>query len=301
MKKVFLFGFLAVVSMSLLWYLFIKDYDYKVTFETNHPPGVVYNTLVRWNNWEPKSKKVVSIRAKKPFSEVSHKLEVFDSIVEIDWCIQKKSDSITKVTAFFKDKENSLFQKLRVPFLKTAFVDRSILMVKNIKEVLKIHEKKYKVSSIEKTIFPKKNVVYITASCKLHEKAKAMMKYTSVIMKYIKTNELMLNGDPFLEITDWNLNEDRITFDFCFPISKEDNYPKSDVIKVKSTNEKEALKLIFNGHYGISDRGWYTLIDYAERNTIKVDILPTEVFLNDPHSGGDDLNWKAEIYLPLKK
>ncbi|WP_298486220.1 hypothetical protein [uncultured Maribacter sp.] len=301
MKKVFLFSLLSVLFITLLWYFFIMDYDYKVTFETNHPSGVVYNTLVNWNNWEPKSKKMVSIRSKKPFLEVSHDLEVFDSIVEIDWRIQKKTDTITKVTAFFKDKENSLFQKLRIPFFKTAFVNRSILIAKNIREGLKIHKEEYKVSSIEKTIFTKKNVLYTTVSCKLHKKAKTMMKHTSVVMEYIKNNELLLNGDPFLEITDWNLKEDRITFNFCFPISKEDNFPKSDFIKFKSTNEKEALKLVFNGNYSISDRGWYALIDYAERNNIKVDFLPMEVFLNSPHSGGDYLEWEAEIYLPTQK
>ena len=28
--------------------------------------------------------------------------------------------------------------------------------------------------------------------------------------------------------------------------------------------------------------------------------MPLEFFYNNPHYGGDELNWKAEIYMPIK-
>ena len=57
---------------------------------------------------------------------------------------------------------------------------------------------------------------------------------------------------------------------------------------------------IYNGNYITSDRAWYELLDDAERKNIEVHQTPVEVFYNNPNYGGDELNWKAEIYMPLK-
>ena len=119
-------------------------------------------------------------------------------------------------------------------------------------------------------------------------------------MNYIKDNNIKLTGHPFLEITEWDVVEDLIKFNFCFPIQERDEYPATNDIKFKQTEEKVALKTIFNGNYKISDRAWYAILDYAEIKNIDIEELPIEVYLNDPHSGGDDLKWEAEIYMPLK-
>ena len=38
----------------------------------------------------------------------------------------------------------------------------------------------------------------------------------------------------------------------------------------------------------------------AEINDIAINRLPIEIYLNDPHGGGNDLEWEAEIYMPLE-
>lgn len=300
MKKTSLIITAIILVLTASWYFFIKDYDYKVTFKAKHAPGVVYNTLVSWNNWKPKAKKVVTNKAVKPFSEVSQQLNVSDSLIDIKWVIERQSDSTSKVSAYLTDTKHSFIQKLKVPFTKTNFVKRSISTVDKIRKGLKLHEKDYGVTAIEKATFPEQNIAFVTITTTLHEKAKKMMPNTLDVMQYIRNNELVLTGHPYLEVKSWNKSEDKITYDFCFPIAKQDNYPVNKKVKVKSTKKVEAIKTVFNGNYRISDRAWFTLIDYAENNNIAINALPIEVFLNDPHSGGNDLKWKAEVYMPIK-
>ena len=68
----------------------------------------------------------------------------------------------------------------------------------------------------------------------------------------------------------------------------------------KTTKEQKMLKAIFNGNYRISHIGWYYLLDHAERNNLTINPLPTEIFLNDPHEGGNSIEWNAHILVPLK-
>jgi effector-binding domain-containing protein len=72
-------------------------------------------------------------------------------------------------------------------------------------------------------------------------------------------------------------------------------------LNYKQIPATRALKAIYNGNYITSDRAWYTLLDYAEKMKEEVTPLPLEVFHNNPNMGGNELQWKAEIYMPLKE
>lgn len=293
--------FFATLILCCGWYFFIKDHDYRITFQTKQAPGIVYSNLTGWNNWEPKTNNAVTTTSRTPFSKLTQELKVSDSIFEIDWVIKRKNDSVTKVISLIKDQENSFVQKIKVPFVKTDFVKRSLATVKRIKKGLETFEETYKVSSIEKAEIPEQFCAFVTVESKLHEKANKMIQYNATVMDYLAKNEVKLSGKPFLEVTSWNLEEDVITFNFCFPVPEKDDYIKSNEIKFKTTDKKEALKATFNGNYRISDKAWFTIMDYAETNNIEIELLPTEIFYNDPHSGGNWLDWVAEVYMPLKK
>ncbi len=290
----------VIIAIVGVWYFFIKNHDYKITFTTPQATGTIYTNILGWNNWEPKSKKSVNTLSKIPFSKILQELIVADSVVEIDWIIKRKNDSTTKVTALLKDKDHSLIQKVKVPFVKTYFVNRCLTTVKKIKKELESFEETYKVSKIEKDYIPEQYCAYVTVESKLYDKANTMIKYNTVVMEYIAKNEVKLTGKPFLEVIDWNLEEDIIKFNFCFPIPKKDSFSKSQEIKIKTTEKKEALKATFNGNYRISDKAWFTIIDYAERNNIEIEMLPTEIFYDNPHTGGNSIDWVAEVYMPLK-
>ena len=300
MRKIkFLIAFILLGGLT--WYFIIKDYNYRVTFTTSQAPGIVYDHLTKWNNGENVNNKIVNILTQSPFSEIQHELVTGDSIFKIHWILTKKNDSTTLVTARITDEKHSFKQNIQVIFNKNAFVKRSLSIVQNFGESLIQNAKNYKVSKISKDTIPSQNCAFISLECKTQDKAKTMVKNIYVVMGYIKDNNLELTGNPFLEITEWNVANEIIKFDFCFPIEERDQYPETDVVKFKKTKEKAALKVIFNGNYKISDRAWYTIMDYAQTNKIDIDELPVEVFLNDPHEGGNDLKWRAEVYMPIKK
>ena len=75
--------------------------------------------------------------------------------------------------------------------------------------------------------------------------------------------------------------------------------PFIEEIRYLEVPPRKALMAEYNGNYITSDRAWYALLDYAEKNKLGVTGLPLEVFYNNPTLGGDALRWKAEIYIPL--
>ena len=96
------------------------------------------------------------------------------------------------------------------------------------------------------------------------------------------------------------IKNDSIQYNFCFPIKQSDSLPKHPEIKYKRYYEKDAIKATYNGNYITSDRAWYALKEYADRNNIEIDLTPIEIFYNNPNMGGDELQWKAEIFMPIK-
>ncbi len=298
MKKITIIVTLLMLGF-LGWYFLLKSYDYQVTFNTSNPSGVVFNTISAWNFEDTTKKNNVTTYAKIPFSKLRQELSVSDSLINIDWDIVKTSDSITKVIAYVTDKNNSLIQKLKVPFMKTDFVNRSISIVKKIKEKLDAYKDRYKVGTIEISKIPQQYCAYISIESKLSEKANKMMANNSYIISYLEANNIKISGHPFLEVTKWNIIDNTISFNFCFPIPFSKDYKSTNDIKFKTTKEQPALKTVFNGNYRISDCAWFSIIDYAERNDIKIEKLPTEIFFDDPHSGGNELQWQSEIYMPI--
>lgn len=127
-----------------------------------------------------------------------------------------------------------------------------------------------------------------------------MLYSISDLMGYINENDLELQGDPFLEVTKWDEVSGAMEYNFCFPISESDSLPPSDLVFFKNSPSFKAIKAEFNGNYAISYNAWYYLQEYAEQHKLKVKDLPTEVYLDDPQSGGDAIGWKAHIYLPIE-
>ena len=90
-----------------------------------------------------------------------------------------------------------------------------------------------------------------------------------------------------------------LSFDFCFPIDSLASRPNHPKVQFGILSPKRYLKTIFNGNYRISQQGWYTLMDYAHRNDIELGTDLIEIYRNDPHQGGDSMEWVAEILMPI--
>ena len=127
------------------------------------------------------------------------------------------------------------------------------------------------------------------------------MQNYGLLATVMGSNDVKLNGPPFVEITNWDMQTDSIAYNFCFPIIRSEKLPNHPIIKYKRVFANKALKATYNGNYITSDRAWYTLLKKAKDENKDIELTPIEYFHNNPNFGGDALRWKAEIYMPLSK
>ena len=127
------------------------------------------------------------------------------------------------------------------------------------------------------------------------------MKYYGYLSQIMLKDGIEPKGTPFIEVTNWNQATDSITYNFCFPIKNKENLPQFPEVKYKRLYERKALKATYHGNYITSDRAWYRLLSYAQENGIEVINEPFEIFYNNPSTGGNERNWKAEIFMPIKE
>jgi effector-binding domain-containing protein len=299
-KKKLLYGAGVLVLLGLIWYFFIKKHDYQVSFTAEHSAGAIYSRLMHWNNWEGKVNKVVSIEDRNPYSQLIQEVKQNDSIFRIEWNFKSLDINKTEVTAYFTDVENSFQQKLRIPFGKTDFVNKSLAISKRIRAELNEERKRYKVSGVSEVITEKKQCACVSIESSTYKKARDMIRGNGVVLSFFKQNDIELNEFPIVEVIYWNRKTNDITFDFCFPFSKE-NYELMEGVQVKNTKPLKALRVEFNGNYSISDRAWFELLAYAKEKNIQILEQPIEYFYNDPHAGGNDLKWKAKIFMPIEQ
>jgi hypothetical protein len=296
MKKVYLIlG--ALLIGGLVWYLFIYRFDYLVTFETKANSGTINQTIKLWNSKLDGGK----IDSYEDLQHLTQTLPFNDSTHIYDWRITPLNDSTSKIKVFAKDSANSLLNKIKVPFSDTDFEKRTRKMLLDFNEKLREHLNTIKIEVIGVEEVDSIFCAYLEVKSSQFGKAGAMMKNFPLLDPYLINNGAKLNGLPIIEITKWDIQKDSLEFNFCYPVVPSDTLPVHPELKYKMIASKKAIKAIYNGNYITSDRAWYALMDYAEKNNLEVTGHPLEFFYNNPNMGGDVLNWKAEIFMPLQE
>ena len=88
-RKGFVLGLTVILLIGLIWYFLIKDYNYKITFETPHAPGTVYSSLNNTRQWQNSDFDSISITKATAFKNITYNLFVGDSALSIDWKIKR--------------------------------------------------------------------------------------------------------------------------------------------------------------------------------------------------------------------
>lgn len=296
MKKKVSLVFGLILLVLLLWYLFIKPYDYLVTFKANTFPGTINQSIKLWSQTLDSSSKIVQ----DDLQNVSQEFTSNDSTFYYKWKLEPLTDSTSRVKVYVKDVNHSLINKITIPFSETSFEKTTKRILLDFNKKLVDHLQNFSVSSVGKDTLAGTYCAYIPIKSTQFQKAKGMMLNYSLISNFIAENKIKLNGRPMVEITKWDIDNDSIYYNFCYPIIKSDSLPKHDLIKYKQLDSRFSLKAIYNGNYITSDRTWYRLLDYAKENKINVSPTPIEVFYNNPNMGGNELEWKTEVYIPIE-
>ena len=286
---------------TLIWYFFLKEEHYIVRFSTAQPPGVVFRHIEEWPEFGNSDSLKIQWESGDRYTAINQKIIDGNDTLDYRWEFKRVSDSLTRVKAKITDYHHYWKRKFEAPLHFGNFVSENVARVKNVGEELLKKEATFRVHTMNDTLFPATFCAYRQVSnVPVIEKARRMLTEIQGVMKYIKTNEIPMIGDPFLEITHWDQEKNTIGFNFCFPIQKMDSLPPTSEVLFKTTKPREFLKTEFNGNYMVSDQAWYYLMDHAEQNDIDIELLPVEVYRNDPHQGENILDWVAHILVPLK-
>ena len=294
-RKSIVFG-LVLLGIGLFWYFLIKPQDYQIRVKTKSNVGIINQSLKAWNATLKKS----NLSQLNSLGELEQMITFGDSAFVFNWHIFPETDSTSLIKVDITDTVHSLKNKLLVPLLDTDFEKRSRSTVKDFIEVLNAHLKDFKVEIVGIEDIPSKFCACIENKSLQNQKALKMMEGYPLLNSVVSKTKLRLDGVPLIETTSWNTTNDSISFNFCYPIFKTDSLPQVKDVIYKELTGSKALKAIYNGNYIISDRSWYTLLDFAKRNNLNVEAKPIEFFFNNPNMGDDELRWKAEVYMPLK-
>lgn len=295
MKKI-LFVVIVFLIGGLVWYLFLKPYDYVVNFEAKTFPGAIQQTIQLWNNRLDNSE----IIDKEGITELTQQLKFGDSVHIYKWQMIRINDSLSKIKVYARDRDYSLSNKIAIPFSDTDFEKRTRKTILDLGEMLVNHIDKFKVDVVGKEQLKSTYCACTSMQTSQLSKTKGMRDDFPLLDNFFVNNDVRLNGQPFIEVTDWDMLRDSIQFNFCYPIIQPELDPYHPEIIYKRLPRKQAIKAVYYGNYTTSDRAWYALLDYARENNLEVTGLPVEFFFNNPNLGGDELNWKAEVYMPIQ-
>ncbi|MGJ8736104.1 GyrI-like domain-containing protein [Zobellia laminariae] len=286
----------ALLVVGLIWYLFIMPQDYIVRFRTKASSGTVNQIVKFWSS----QKGHANFQEQKSLSDFTSTIVLNDTTLSFNWKIAPLNDSISQVKVYVTDSENSLKNRILLPFSDTDFEKRSKSTVKEVYTLLKSHLSNFKTTIVGEAIIPKKYCACVPLKNTQLEKVKGMMNHYSQLSGFMAKNSIELDGRPLVEVEHWNTQNDSIAYNFCFPIIKTDSLPKAEGFVYKEIKERKAIKAVYNGNYLTSDRAWYALLDYADKNGIRVTKEPLEIFHTNPNMGGNELEWEAEIFMPIQ-
>ncbi|MFT7189160.1 MAG: effector-binding domain-containing protein, partial [Sediminicola sp.] len=293
-EEIFLILTLIFIVSAIL-YLFLYPYDYLVSIKAKGNVGTINQTIKLWNSTLDSTK----LSTGTDLSHLDQTLQFSDSTHIYSWEISEVNDSVSNINIYAKDNQHTLMNKIKIPFTDTNFEKRTVRTLSDFNENLHNHLKTIRVKVVGEDEIDSTYYAYVTVKSSQFDKARGMMRNFPLLDPYLVNNGATLKGKPFIEVTKWDMEKDSIEYHFGYPIIKSDSLPYHPDIKYAFRKKNKALKAIYNGNYITSDRAWYALLDYAKKNNITTTGLPIEIFYNNPNMGGDELNWTAEVYMPL--
>lgn len=305
MKKIVL-SLLFLAIAGLLWFVFIKKYDYEFQMQAKYGPGAVYREISQWKNFDPEKSIEINISDSIPFRQIVQKINSGSGReVEMLWELEKENDSTTGVNVKVRTLKNSLDNRLDIlnPFKSSVFVDSLKQSLLDFKKRLNHKRDTYKIKIVDSIVSSPATecICHSSKNIAVNGKAWEMLETIEFLENYVKANDLKLNGSPLVKITKWDREKDLIDFDFCFPVNLVARLEETPNIQFKKMAPSSSLKAIFNGNYRDSHLAWFDLLQKAEERGYTTSAMPLEIFHDNPQSGTEAITWKAEIYIPILK
>lgn len=299
-NKKYLIGFLLIIVLSLTWYLFLKKSDFQVFFNVRTSTGTVFQGVQEMTAVLSKKQRTKLIKQEK-YKLIEVEVDKDEAVFIYEWNFKSINDSLTAVTVNITEKNRSIYNRLTVPFFNTDFKKQQLQFVTDFRDELNRHLAKFNVKVTGERSFTKVRVAYINLQSIQQEKAQTMIGNDAIITEFLHRNKIKIKGTPYLEVLNWDQKTEKLDFNYCFPIDEKQPEIEDKNIKFKYLPAQKGLEAIYHGNYRTSDRAWFALIDYAERNNIQINNKPIEHFFANPFNGGDELSWETKIIIPFTK
>lgn len=300
-KKIIIISFAFVFSLFMLWYLFIKESDYCISFKVKAAAGTVFQGINEWSaSRSGSNKENYVILEKKNFSFIKQEMKSDKMTMEYTWDINSVNDSTTNVSVGIKELNSSIYNRLTAPFFSTNFKEKQIQKITDFRNGLNKHTESFKIKIDGEGTSEEVFVAYLNLKSVLQEKAQTMIRNDAIITGFLHQNNIKIVGKPYLEIQDWNLDKETLDFNYCFPVDKNTKLIENEVVKFKTIPASKGLQATYFGNFRTSDRAWFALLDYAKSHNLKLTNKPLEHFLANPFNGGDELSWETKIIIPFE-
>lgn len=296
-KKLLALCTVLFLIIAALWYFVWKDYDFSIEFTTKASPALSWSKLT---SWDFQKINLLEQKKKRVFEELFQEVKLDSTTISLTWNILKGKDSITKIKLGARNPESAFSHRVKL-LLGNDHLRKQIKQEASlIKKSLDADAEATEVRLQGEGFSPEAFCACISNQSKTKEKALEMMATIDHLSSFVVQHDLETKGRPRVEITKWDLQNDEITFNFCFPVKKTTPLPEHPFIFFKTMPAIHSLKAVFNGDYRYSHYAWYELLNDARKNGKEVLYTPLEVFHNNPTLGGNPKDWKTDIYLPLK-
>lgn len=279
-----------------MYYFFIRPFEFEVNLKAKTLPGDIIETIRIWNR-SLDSAKIVEVDS---FSRLKQTIVREDRSYVYNWNFVAVNDSVTKVNVQITEPSRSLSNKLLIPFTDQSIERDASDIANEFYTVLKEHLRITKVKLTGEVELDSTFCVCRSLETSQIDKANGMMRDYSLLTSFIDNFKLQVKGPPIVRINEWNHSLGLLKFDFCFPIVPTDSLPSVKEITYKKFKKQKALKAEYRGNYITSDRAWYELIQWADRKGYKTTGMPIEYFHNNPNLGMNEINWIADVYLPIQ-
>ncbi|MEO0058776.1 MAG: hypothetical protein RLZZ312_423 [Bacteroidota bacterium] len=301
-KKTILFLTISVLLFAY-WYLIRKDADYIITFKEKANAGTILQGIEEWNAAQAKSdNEKFEVTTKRLYKNLRTKVISKTDTLLYDWEILSENDSISKVILGVsnQNKSKSILNRLQIPLGISDFKTQEIAKVTNFRKGLSEHLQKFKVQFVGNAVSDEVFVAYISLESVMQEKAQTMIGNDNIITEFLYKNKINITGIPYVEVTEWNQQKERLKFNYCFPVDKNTPIIADNRVKFKTLKSIKGLKATYFGNFRTSDRAWFTILDQAKKQKLVLNQLPREHYLNNPFYGGNELEWKTEVFMPYK-
>ena len=295
-KTILLRIFLPLILLGGVWYFGLKNYDYSISFKAKQVPGEVYQKLLVYDY---KNLENLTETERNPYKSIEQNAQINNTGIHLNWQFEEENDSVSRVRVLV-NQENRFKSRLQMLTGKNEIQKVLMNEVQRLKLALELDTEQYKVEITGTALSPAATCACISLENEIDGKAGDMMQTIGKLASFLEENELKMAGKPRIQVGEWDNQDNRISYEFCFPFVPGEVKKPSPDIHIKEFGAQKSIHAIYNGNYMYSHLAWIRILNYAQKNNYELIDTPLEIFQENPELGGDSRFWRADIYIPLK-